>query len=358
MILKDYVEARSKEYKQDKYSMSIRELISMHNNNELNLSPVYQRIFRWDNDKASKLIESLILGIPLPPFFVSVKNGTWEIVDGVQRISTLLWFFGKLNDEKHSSPLVLSNLEILEELNGKTYVELKAKYPDVIFEYFDLRRIDLNLLISNNIESEYELFNRLNTGGVHLSAQEIRNFLISKLNKNLYDELKDFKTTPLCKSVLTVSDRQTSEDYEMELLVYFLIIINTDVNFYDKKGLDIFENEAKKYSYSRDKFIDICITKVLQNNCSNINIENIFEIFKKIAKIDRPFAKSRKFSPFLYICLISFMHYHKKNNYNILDILEKIKCNITYKKKANRWTNVVDQFINGIKIGKGLLENE
>ena len=233
-------------------------------------------------------------------------------VDGVQRISTLLWFFGKLNDEKHSSPLVLSNLEILEELNGKTYVELKVKYPDVIFEYFDLRRIDLNLLISNNIESEYELFNRLNTGGVHLSAQEIRNFLISKLNKNLYDELKDFKTTPLCKSVLTVSDRQTSEDYEMELLVYFLIIINTDVNFYDKKGLDIFENEAKKYSYSRDKFIDICITKVLQNNCSNINIENIFEIFKKIAKIDRPFAKSRKFSPFLYICLISFMHYHKK----------------------------------------------
>jgi hypothetical protein fulcA4_04209 len=139
----------------------------------------------------------------------------------------------------------------------------------------------------------------------------------------LYDELKDFKTTPLCKSVLTVSDRQTSEDYEMELLVYFLIIINIDVNFYDKKGLDIFENEAKKYSYSRDKFIDICITKVLQNNCSNINIENIFEIFKKIAKIDRPFAKSRKFSPFLYICLISFMHYHKKNNYNILDILEK-----------------------------------
>ena len=134
MILKDYVEARSKEYKQDKYSMSIRELISMHNNNELNLSPVYQRIFRWDNDKASKLIESLILGIPLPPFFVSVKNGTWEIVDGVQRISTLLWFFGKLNDEKHSSPLILSNLEILEELNGKTYVELKAKYPDVIFE--------------------------------------------------------------------------------------------------------------------------------------------------------------------------------------------------------------------------------
>lgn len=74
MILKDYVEAHSKEYKQDKYSMSIRELISMHNNNELNLSPVYQRIFRWDNDKASKLIESLILGIPLPPFFVSVKK--------------------------------------------------------------------------------------------------------------------------------------------------------------------------------------------------------------------------------------------------------------------------------------------
>ena len=59
-----------------------------------------------------------------------------------------------------------------------------------------------------------------------------------------------------------------------------------------------------------------------------------------------------------YYLLYYFGLLRIKNNYNILDILEKIKCNITYKKKANRGTNVVDQFINGIKIGKGLLENE
>nr|WP_147368512.1 hypothetical protein [Fusobacterium necrophorum] len=67
MDLQSYLESHSKEYKQDKYSMSIRELISMYSNNELNLSPVYQRIFRWDQNKASKLIGIFALRYSSPP---------------------------------------------------------------------------------------------------------------------------------------------------------------------------------------------------------------------------------------------------------------------------------------------------
>lgn len=194
----EYLDINSKKYIQDKYSMSLRELMTMYQNEEINSVPIYQRLFRWSGEQASKLIESIMLGIPLPPIFVSVRNGKWEVIDGVQRISSILWFYGNLVDENHKNPLVLSNLEILRELNGKTYNQLKKEYPNSLFKFFDIKRIDVNLLVSENIESEYTLFNRLNTGGISLSAQEIRNFLISKLNNKFYEEIKDFKDSKLC----------------------------------------------------------------------------------------------------------------------------------------------------------------
>lgn len=358
--LNQYLEKNSKYYGQDKYSMSIRELASMYSEKEINLSPVYQRLFRWGEEKASKLIESIILGIPLPPIFVSIKNGKWEIVDGVQRMSSILWFLGKLQGEKYKSPLILSNLEILEKLNGYSYETLKSNYSALFFKFFDLKRIDINLLVSDEIESEYELFSRLNTGGVELSAQEIRNFLISKLSFDTYQELRSFKNSKLSKSVLTVSDKQSSEDYEMELLVYLLIIINSKTKFNGKLGLDLFEENSKKYYSSRDKFIDVCITDVLKNQHSIKSIKYISKIFEKI-HFDlpkRPFANGTKFSPFLYICLISFIQNFPNNNKNLKDIISLIQSNQTYKEKAKRGTNVVNQFISGIKIGQSLLDNE
>ncbi|KDE74914.1 hypothetical protein FUSO7_00425 [Fusobacterium necrophorum BFTR-2] len=299
----------------------------------------------------------MLLGIPLPPLFISVKNGKWEIIDGVQRISTLLWFYGKLNDQNHSTPLILTNLEILDELNGKNYLQLKEKYPDSIFKYFEFRRVDLNLLVSDSVESEYELFNRLNTGGIQLSAQEIRNFLFSKLNLNLYNSLKEFKDNEISKAVLTVSKKQISEDYEMELLIYFFIIINSNSTFDNEIGENIFERESKKYNYSRDKFIDVCITKILQNKSSITDMKYLEDIFTLIKKEvpKRPFANGRKFSPFLYICVISFIHHNFKKKFHLPEIIKKIEDNPIYRKKANRGTNVVDQFIIGIKIGKGIL---
>ena len=248
----EYLNANSNKYIQDKYSMSLRELITMHQNSEINLTPVYQRLFRWTEEQASKLIESIMLGVPLPPIFVSVRNGNWEVIDGVQRISSILWFYGNLENKK---PLTLKNLEILKELNDKTYSELKKKYSSSVFKFFDMRRIDVNLFVSENIESEYTLFNRLNTGGITLSAQEIRNFLISKLDNKFYEEIKTFKDTNLCEHVLTISPKQNSEDYRSELLIYASIIINNDIDFEGKKGIEIFKSIAKNNYSSRDRFI-------------------------------------------------------------------------------------------------------
>jgi uncharacterized protein with ParB-like and HNH nuclease domain len=83
----------------DAYQMSIGEIVSMYDNREIIIDPEFQRLFRWNNSQKSKLIESLLLGIPLPSIFVFEKDdGSWELIDGLQRISTILEFMGKLRD--------------------------------------------------------------------------------------------------------------------------------------------------------------------------------------------------------------------------------------------------------------------
>lgn len=362
--LEDYLANLSRAKDKDSYSMSIRELINMYDDELINLSPVYQRNFRWDNLKASKLIESIFLSIPLPPLFVSVRNGKWDIVDGVQRISSILWFCGKLKEDNvFREELKLYGLERLEKLNDTTYSSLKKNYTKELFKYFDMKRLDITLLTSNDIESEYDLFSRLNTGGITLSPQEIRNFLIVKLNSELYNKLLEINKKETTKKVLGISKKQEMEDYGMELLVYFIIISKAKYTFqnieeYNSiKGIDLYKKYSVKYSLSRSRFIDKCISVILNEK---INIENeISSLTNNLEKIlnelgKNPFSRGRKFSPFLYICLISYLCNNPRKNRNLNDIINLIQENEIYKRKANRGTNVVDQFIKGIEIGSDI----
>lgn len=361
--LKDYLEGKNKDKTKDSYSMSVRELKSMYETGLINLSPVYQRKFRWDNIKASKLIESIFMGIPLPPIFISVREGKWDIIDGVQRISSILWFLGELKEgDSFRSPLILQGLEELEELNENTFASLRKKDLASVFKYFEMKRLDLVLLTSDDIESEYNLFSRLNTGGIKLSAQEIRNFLIVKLNPELYEQLLFLQTNKLVTKILSISPKQIAEDYGMELLVYFIIVSKAETIFkHDsekRKGLDIYKSYKSKFSLSRDRFIDKCISIILKENIDIAKeSEKITTVFEKINSElgNSPFKKSSKFSPFLYICLISYACNSKSHSLSYDKALEKIQQNNIYVKKAYRGTNVVDQFLTGIEIGRDLL---
>src|ERR1035441_10578197 len=99
--------------KTDAYQMSIGEIVSMYDNGEIVIDPEFQRFFRWDIGQKSKLIESILLGIPIPSIFVFEKeDGSWELIDGLQRVSTILEFMGKLRSphggvrsEEHTTEL-------------------------------------------------------------------------------------------------------------------------------------------------------------------------------------------------------------------------------------------------------------
>src|SRR6267154_6350799 len=94
----------------DGYPMSVGELTNLYRNKELIIRPEFQRLFRWSNTQKTRLMESILLGIPLPSIFVAqTEGGKWELVDGLQRVSTILQLQGELLDEngKKVNPLIL-----------------------------------------------------------------------------------------------------------------------------------------------------------------------------------------------------------------------------------------------------------
>ena len=136
-----------------------------------NLHPEYQRRITWNTQKRSKLIESLIINIPIPPIFLyEYDYDKYEIMDGLQRISTIIDFY--------ENKFKLTGLEEWSELNGKDYKHL----PEKIREGIDRRQLQVITLLkesANNPERAEKIkrlvFERLNTGGVKLQGQEIRN---------------------------------------------------------------------------------------------------------------------------------------------------------------------------------------
>ncbi|MDY7856945.1 DUF262 domain-containing protein, partial [Proteus mirabilis] len=108
----------------DSYPMSIGELVNLYIDEELEIHPEFQRVYRWTPEQKSKLIESILLGIPLPSIFVSQRqDGVWDVVDGLQRLSTIFSFMGELRDENGDKlpALELLSTKYLPSLSGKAW---------------------------------------------------------------------------------------------------------------------------------------------------------------------------------------------------------------------------------------------
>ena len=127
--LQAQLDAQRRKVDVDHFDITVRELIRMAEDSELHRAPAYQRHFRWDEKTESRLIESLFLGLPVPSLFVATnEDATWEVVDGLQRLSTLLHFGSSdqrvLHEIGKQSQLKLSGLEKVPDFNGFTYEDL------------------------------------------------------------------------------------------------------------------------------------------------------------------------------------------------------------------------------------------
>lgn len=150
-----------------------------------NLRPEYQRRLRWDVKKKSRLIESFIMNVPVPPVFLYEKElGRFEVMDGQQRLNAIAEFLG--------GSFALDGLEIWPALNGRNYAAL----PPLVRRGLDRAKISAITLMSDNssstedsVDLRAQVFERLNTGGERLNQQELRNSLYSGEFNNLLIEL-------------------------------------------------------------------------------------------------------------------------------------------------------------------------
>jgi hypothetical protein len=234
-VLQQQIDKKRKEIKTDGYPMSIGEWIGMYENSELDIHPEFQRYYRWSEEQKTSLIESILLGIPLPPIFVSQRDdGVWDVVDGLQRLSTIFQFVGILKDVEDNPlpPLVLQPTKYLPGLKGIQWnnpENNKLSIPKELQLVIKRSKISASIILKESDDTaKYDLFQRLNTGGSELSPQEVRNCLLMMLNKQLFDWLKGLPTSDPFINTTALSERLLDEAYDVELALRFVILATID----------------------------------------------------------------------------------------------------------------------------------
>lgn len=256
------------------FDISFNELYDMYKDGELIIQPEFQRLFRWSEKQQSLFIESLLLDMPVPPIYVDEQiDGSYVLVDGLQRISSYLNFRGiqlqienqeeiinrDLEDEQFMevdqieiSPRInpgfqLSGCEIRKDLNGKSYDDLS------IIDRRNLKRvfIRIEVLTKDNEKSvKYHMFKRLNSGGSLLSEQELRNSNIRMVDERFINFINELAKNPDYENLtqyMSLKDIQQMKRSE-NVLRYFL-----------------FKNKFLNNGYSRDSFkLDEELTQYLE----------------------------------------------------------------------------------------------
>ncbi|MFF0432394.1 DUF262 domain-containing protein [Streptomyces sp. NPDC004327] len=205
------------------HNFSVRELVRMIFDEELNASPSYQRKFRWTEDDESLFIESVFLGLPIPPIFVATNVGfQWEVVDGLQRLSTLAHFLARDSDEaqltERDEPLRLRGLEKLTELNECTFSDL----PKNLQVYFGRQPLQVTSLTDkSDLQARFDVFERLNRGGIQLTAQEVRACVYrGRFNEFLEELSKDERLTDVLKLQKARQDDGTRTEQVLKFFAY------------------------------------------------------------------------------------------------------------------------------------------
>ena len=231
-------------------------------NEEIDLQPEFQRDFVWDINRASLFIDSLLIGLPIPSIFLgkSKEDETYKVIDGQQRLKSVYFYMkGKFITNGQELIFGLRKLEN-RDWNGKTYDELDEKYKRRI------RNAVLNTTIIEDIDSNprlvHDIFHRLNTGGMSLTDQEVRNCVYNgTLNNKLIDLNKNKDWRQLLGK--TYPDRRL-RDVEMVLRFYALL---DSLNSYKpsmREFLSNFQDKNKKVDIEEHLFEEV--VKILNNN--------------------------------------------------------------------------------------------
>lgn len=246
--LEDELESARRTIQTDGYPMSVGELTNLYRDGELVIQPPFQRLFRWDDSQKSKLIESILIGIPLPSIFVAQdESGKWELVDGLQRVSTLLQFQGLL-DHTVFPPLQLTGTKYLPSLEG-VYWDNEESDCLTPAQRLDIKRAKIDVKIvqrGSDPKTKFDLFQRLNSFGSKLSNQEVRNAQLVGVSPSFVGWLGELASHSSFLSVTRLADGELARKFDEELVLRFLFLhskSNEEVN-----AIKNFQDELESYA--------------------------------------------------------------------------------------------------------------
>lgn len=269
------IAAARKEISTDGYDMSVGELVNLYKDGELRIAPAYQRLFRWDITRKTRLVESILLGLPLPPIFVfQLEEGIWELIDGLQRISTVMEFVGVLKDAAGNPvpPLRLEGTQFLPNLADKFWDESAEGASDGIgtTQQIQFKRARMRVEIlkkESDVQAKYELFQRLNTGGLNLSEQEVRNSVAIMIDPSFQDWLVGLAERASFDHTTAQTDAAKERQTHVELALRFLAFRNVPYQV----GLDVHE------------YLDGVVVKLAPNALFNRDEEG--DVFRRTFEI-------------------------------------------------------------------------
>lgn len=330
------LELRS-ELKTDRLDMSFGEIMNIYEDGDLIISPEYQRSYRWDNNQKTRFIESILLGIPVPPIFVAEDdNGKWELVDGLQRISTILSFFGLLKDDyNRKNYFKLGETDLTSNLlNTIDINHLPSKLKLTIKRA--VCRIEI-LRWDSKFDMRYELFNRLNTGSSPLKEQEIRNCVLNgDLNNLLIELAKNINFI----SIMKPSEKQREEMFLEEMILRYFAVktnynqlyITKDIKNYLTDFMKDVNSTNFKFNFEKEKKHFLTIVNFLYKN-----------------NISKPFRSLKgKFSASVYEVMMFVLNESimKNNNFKssqYKDLKNKILNDDDFKRFAGEKTSQKDR---------------
>lgn len=320
---------KTKEAKVEYEKRSITDLINLYNKKRLLINPSYQRYYRWKVQQKSKLIESIMLGYPIPPIFMfrnkDKRIQTFEVIDGLQRLATILEFTGHLKEEMINKDEIFTKLTKTEEFNleGLTWEDFEKNGLDFAIDASSLLIIyvDNPKSESEDLELKYEIFRRLNSSSTKLSDQEVRNSILAETDPESYKKLEK-NISVLGFKFLSKADKE--ERKELELFLVFSLIKECMNN--KEKEKEYFSCES--YSEILDKYSFKLTKEILEANIDDffvfMNMVDYFE-FKKYDQ-----SKNKYTGGFinLYFEILVTIYFNKKTWVNETNI--KNTFNITY----------------------------
>ncbi len=225
--------------KTEKLDLPIDTVFGWVNRGKINPQPDFQRYYVWKPSKASKLIESLLLDIPIPVIYMAEeKDKSLSVVDGQQRIVSICSYInGKFPDGRDFK---LTGLQVLEELNGKQFKELTTDQQEAI-QSATIRVIKISS--ESDADVKFEIFERLNVGAEKLNDQELRN----SVYRGTYNELlKKLSKNPTLLKILKQTECHPRMVDRQLILRFFTMWRNTHLKY--KSPMKQFLNkEMDKY---------------------------------------------------------------------------------------------------------------